>query len=277
MKRRRYFYQLGPVCYRIALWKEGARKSWADRRAGFRAASTRSGESLPAVVKSHRSPVLRRLAGVDMSLQHSKRANLALAAGCVDGVVVGPGESFSFWRLVGNPTARRGFGPGLTIASGRLGTGVGGGLCQAANLIHYLVLHSPLTVTELHHHSDALFPDDRRRVPFGTGTSIFYPHIDYRFRNDTSQPVQLRLWLEEDDVCGELRSQTLFPLRYRLVEEGGGYVKEGADYYRVSQVYRLSFDRATGAQVGRELLLDNHSRVLFDPALIPPEQLLEGV
>ena len=50
--------------------------------------------------------------------------------------------------------------------------GVGGGLCQMANMIHWLILHTPLEVTELHHHSDALFPDVKRRVPFGTGTSI---------------------------------------------------------------------------------------------------------
>lgn len=274
MAKRRQFYQLSPVCYRVSLWKEGLRKSLADRRSGFWAAELRQEESLPVIVKSHRSPVLRRLEGVDMALQQSKRANLALAAGCIDGVVIRPGESFSFWRLVGDPTARRGFGPGLTIASGRVGTGVGGGLCQAGNLLHYLVLHSPLTVTELHHHSDALFPDDRRRVPFGTGTSIFYPHIDYRFRNDTGQTVQLRLWLEEDDLCGELRSQTPFPLRYRLREEDSHYVKEGADYYRVSRVYRLTLNGA-GEQVNRELLLDNHSKVLFDPALIPPDQLRE--
>lgn len=173
MAKCRQFYQLGPVCYRVSLWKEGLRKSLADRQSGFRAAELRQEESLPVIVKSHRSPVLRRLEGVDMALQQSKRANLALAAGRIDGVVIRPGESFSFWRLVGDPTARRGFGPGLTIASGRVGTGVGGGLCQAGNLIHYLVLHSPLTVTELHHHSDALFPDDRRRVPFGTGTPSF--------------------------------------------------------------------------------------------------------
>ena len=137
------------------------------------------------------------------------------------------------------------------------------------------MLHSTLTVTELHHHSDALFPDDRRRVPFGTGTSIFYPHVDYRFRNDTDQPVQLRVWLDGDDLCGELRGTAPFPLRYRLREEGSGYVREGEAYYRVSQVYRMAYDRATGVEVSRELLLDNHSKVLFDPALIPADQMLE--
>lgn len=273
MARRRLFCQCGPVCYRISLWKEGARKALADRRGGVHWSTWRCEEELPVLLKGHRSPVLRRLTGVDMDLQRSKRTNLALAAACIDGVVVAPGESFSFWRLVGKPSARKGYQDGLTIASGTLGRSVGGGLCQLANLIHYLVLHSPLTVTELHHHSDALFPDDRRRVPFGTGTSIFYPHVDYRFCNTTAQPVQLRLWISEGDLCGELRSERLFPCRYRLVEEDSHFVKEGEAYYRVSQVYRRIIDRESGRDLGRELLLSNHSRVLYDPALIPPDQL----
>ena len=90
MAKRRQFYQLSPVCYRVSLWKEGLRKSLADRRSGFRSAELRQEESLPVIVKSHRSPVLRRLEGVDMALQQSKRANLALAAGCIDGVVIRP-------------------------------------------------------------------------------------------------------------------------------------------------------------------------------------------
>ena len=63
MAGRRLFCQYGPVCYRISLWKEGLLKSLADRRSGFRAAELRQEESLPVIVKSHRSPVLRRLEG----------------------------------------------------------------------------------------------------------------------------------------------------------------------------------------------------------------------
>lgn len=43
----------------------------------------------------------------------------------------------------------------------------------------------------------------------------------------------------------------------------------------MSQVYRITCDRTTGEEVGRELLLDNHSKVLFDPALIPADQMLQ--
>lgn len=273
MGQRKLFCEYGPVCYQLSLWKEALRKRARDARRGFRPARTRQSDSLPALIKGHRSPVVRRLAGVEVSLQENKRTNLALAVAEMDGVVLLPGEEFSFWALVGAPAARKGYLPGLAISKGRLGSAVGGGLCQLGNLIHYLVLNSPLEVTELHHHSDALFPDERRRVPFGTGTSLFYPHVDYRFRNSTGQKVQLRLWLEEDDLCGELRAQRPFPFRYRLVETGHRFVKEGEDYYRRSQVWRVTLDRATGAELGRELVLDNHSKVLYDHALIPQEEI----
>lgn len=273
MGGRKLMCQYGPVFYQLSLWKEGLRKRVKDMGQRVTLARCRQREELPVILKGHRSPVLRRLEGVDMALQRSKEANLRLALAHIDGLVVAPGETFSFWALVGAPTARRGYQDGLVIANGDLRRGVGGGLCQLANLIHYLVLHTPMEVVELHHHSDALFPDDRRRVPFGTGTSIFYPHVDYRFCNTTAQPVQLRLWISEGDLCGELRSERLFPCRYRLVEENSHFVKEGEAYYRVSQVYRRIIDRESGRDPGRELLLSNHSRVLYDPALIPPDQL----
>lgn len=273
MGGRKLMCQYGPVFYQLSLWKEGVRKALKDMGQRVTLARRRQREELPVIIKGHRSPVLRHLEGVDMALQKSKETNLRLALSQIDGLVVAPGETFSFWALVGAPTARRGYREGLVIANGDLRQGVGGGLCQLANLIHYLVLHTPMEVVELHHHSDALFPDDRRRVPFGTGTSIFYPHVDYRFRNTTAQPVQLRLWISEGDLCGELRSERPFPCRYRLMEEDSHFVKEGEAYYRVSQVYRRVIDRESGQDLGRELLLRNHSRVLYDPALIPPDQL----
>lgn len=49
MAKRRQFYQLSPVCYRISLRKEGLRKSLADRRSGFQAAELRQEESLPSL------------------------------------------------------------------------------------------------------------------------------------------------------------------------------------------------------------------------------------
>ena len=45
------------------------------------------------------------------------------------------------------------------------------------------------------------------------------------------------------------------------------------DYYRISQVYQLTIDRDSGETVEKKLVLDNHSKVMYDHALIPPEQI----
>lgn len=273
MKKRRLFCELSPTCYKLSLLKEYMLRDIHDLLSGETFASEKNTVPLPAVVKSHSSDMLRRLHGVDEALQRSKAENLRLAAAKINGIIVRPGETFSFWRLVGEPSEKRGYRQGLVISNGRLGQGVGGGLCQLANLVHWLVLNSPLTVTELSHHSDALFPDSGRRVPFGTGTSVFYKNVDYRFRNTTDRPVQLLAWTDGTRLCGELRAQEAFPYIYRVTEENYGYVEEDGVFYRVSRVYRITLDKARRI-MRRELILDNHSKVMYDYSLIPRDQII---
>lgn len=273
MRKRRLFCELSPMCYKISLRKEYLRRDLHDLVSKERFAKERQSLPLPALVKSHSSPIMRKLHGVDPVLQKNKITNLTLAVSKINGLVIQPNETFSFWRLVGEPTEKRGYTEGLVIDKGKLTRGIGGGLCQLANLIHWLVLNSPLTVTELHHHSDALFPDSGRRVPFGTGTSVFYKNVDYRFKNTTDRPVQLVLWLSDTELFGELRAAAPFPYVYRITEENYGYIEEDGEFYRVSRVYRLTLDKARSI-VRRELILDNHSKVLYDHSLIPEHQII---
>ena len=270
---RKQFCELGPVAYRIALEKEIVLRNLRDLTSHEKIAYRRFAEPLPVLIKSHTSILLRKLNGVDMQLQENKVINVKLACDKVNGIVIRPGETFSFWRTVGKTTEKQGYKEGLVIGSGTLRSGIGGGLCQMANLIHWLVLNSPLDVTELHHHTDALFPDERRRVPFGTGTSICYNNVDYRFKNNTDCDVQLLTWVENGELCGELRSEHEFPYRYQIVEGNHHFRKERDDYYRISQVYRLVINRNSGETVRKELILDNHSRVMYDHSLIPKDQI----
>lgn len=272
MKRRRLFCEISPVCYKISLKKEYLIRDVKDMVSRERFACQKS-EPLPVLVKAHSSVILRQLEGVDMELQRNKAVNLKLAADKINGIIINPGETFSFWRLVGEPTAEKGYLDGLVIHNGKLDKGTGGGLCQLANLVHWLVLNSPLTVTELFHHTDALFPDSGRRVPFGTGTGVFYKNIDYRFKNTTDVPVQLLVWQSRGKLCGELRSSRAFPFVYRITEENHGFTEEDGVFYRVSRVYRLTLDRTRNI-IKRELILDNHSRVMYDYSLIPENQII---
>ena len=273
MAHRKLLCQTGRVGYWISLHKEYLLRDIKTLLNGEKYAKEQNLTPLPCLVKGHTSLLLRRLNGVEMQLQQGKIQNLRIAAQKLNGIIIRPGETFSFWGLVGHPTAKKGYTEGLVIAGTQMKPGIAGGLCQLANMAHWLVLNSPLTVTELHHHSDALFPDERRTVPFGTGTSVFYKNVDYQFKNTTNQPVQLLFWLSDTDLCGELRTTKPFPYRFRIVEEDSCFVREDDGWYRVSKVYRRVIERESGKKVAKEPVLDNHSRVMYDPALIPPGQI----
>lgn len=112
-----------------------------------------------------------------------------------------------------------------------------GGLCNLANTIHLLIVHSPLKVIEFHTHSDALAADEGKRIPLGSSTSISYNNLDYRFKNITDQDIQLLLWCEGEFLHDELRSEGPFPWRYHAIEEDHHFKKEDHKYYRISKIY----------------------------------------
>ena len=270
---RKLFCDISPTTYKISTEKEIILRHLKNIISKEKIAKTHSNKELPNIVKSHSSILIRKLVGVDLRLQENKVTNIMMACNKINGIIIHPGETFSFWSTVGPTRKKDGYKEGLVIKRNGISSGYGGGLCQMANMIHWLVLNSPLEVTELHHHSDALFPDERRRVPFGTGTSVCYNYIDYRFKNNTDQDVQILVWCENGELCGELRSEREFPCRYKLEEENHHFKKEGDKYFRISQIYRIVIDRLTNEELYRELILDNHSKVMYDYALIPKDQI----
>ena len=222
---------------------------------------------LPYSAASQKTPLMRRLRDVDMWMQENKVTNLRLASARVNGIVLRPGQTFSYWYLIGRPTARKGYLPGMLLRNGRAVAGVGGGLCQLSNLIFWMTLHTPLTVTEHHHHDQFdLFPDFGRQVPFGTGTSIFCNYLDYRFRNDTEQTYQLLVHTTPTHLCGELRTDAPLAVKYHIAAENERFVREDGVVYRCGEVYRTMVDKTTGNVLSRELLRRNHARVLYDTA-----------
>lgn len=270
---RKLFCEYGPVCYQISLKKETLKRHLKDFFSNTKIAKTKVDYELPILVKAHTSLLVRKLLGVDEALQKSKVKNIELASSKINGLIIKPGEVFSFWKTVGKPTSKKGYQDGLVIVKNGLSKDIGGGLCQMANMVHWLVLHTPLDVVELHHHSDALFPDEKRRVPFGTGTSITYCNVDYRFFNNTDQNIQLLAWIEDGYLCGELRSERPFDYNYRVVEEDHHYKKENGIFYRNSKIYKVSIDKKTKEEVNKELILQNHSRVMYDYDLIPKDEI----
>ncbi len=265
----RNFSDISPLTYLISRNKEICKRLLRDLFRHNTFAQSLSHERLPYVVSSYSSFLIKEGRGVDPQLQINKVHNIELAAQRIDRLEVAPRETFSFWRCVGNPSLKRGFRDGRVITQGKLRQGVGGGLCNLANTLNLLILNSPLTITELHKHSDALSADGEHRIPFGAGTSVSYNYIDYRFRNDTDQRFQIFMHCDENRLYGELRSESEPPFTYRLIEEDHHFKQVDDSFYRFAKVYRETMLRSTGELVTRELIWDNISRVMFDHDLIP--------
>ena len=265
------FCDISPTCYKIALQKEIIKRHIKNFLRHERYADTRQSEPLPCLVADCSSHLIKRGKGIDPVLQENKAVNIKLANARMNGILIRPGETFSFWHLVGKTTKRKGYRDGRILVRNHLLPGIGGGLCNLANTIHRVVLLSPLTVTEFHKHSDVLSPDEGARVPFSSGTSVFYNNGDYRFKNETDQTFQLLLWCDADNLYAALRCEHPLPYTYRIVEEGHYFQQEGDKYYRVSKIYKETLDGDT--VVAKELVLDNHSEVMYDYGLIPKEQI----
>lgn len=265
------FCDINDTTYAISEAKEKAKRYYKDFSGSDRFAVRRTGSRLPNVVSTYSNHLIKKGKGIDPELQRNKAVNIRIACDTMNGMVIMPGETFSFWRTVGKITSAKGYRAGRIISGGKLEPGLGGGLCNLANTIHNLILHSPLEVTEFHSHSDALAPDGAKRVPFSSGTSVCYNYIDYRFRNNTDQPVQLCVWCEKGELKAELRSKRQFPYTFELLEEDHHFAKEGDKYYRISKIYKLTRDRATGEIVAKDLVRDNHSEVMYDYSEIPEE------
>ena len=77
-------------------------------------------------------------------------------------------------------------------------------------------------------------------------------------------------------IYGEIRSNLPLDKKYKIVEEDSHFAKDDDGiFYRNSKVYREIYDKETNELLKRELILDNHSKVMYDYDLIPKDQIRE--
>lgn len=242
---------------RYALWGSGR----------FRFAKKRQTQGLAYLAAFHATPLLRQLKDVDMQYQYNKIINLQLAVACINGLLLRPGETFSFWKCIGKPTARKGYVPGMVLHYGSFGPGIGGGLCQLSNLIFWLTLHTPLTVVERFRHSFDVFPDAGRTQPFGSGATCVYPYRDLMVRNDTQQVFQLCLQVAEQNLEGEWRSNTAPACQYKIVERNHRMQREyWGGFSRHNQLFR-QVRALDGTLLEEEFITENHALMTYSPFL----------
>lgn len=263
--KRKLFCEISPLTYKISLRKCILMRNIKDLFSKEKFSYVKSEEKLPVVIYKHNSLIRRKLGNVNMDLQENKAINLSIAAPKINGIIIKPGETFSLWKLVKCCSEKNGYKEGLTISSGKPSSGIGGGLCQLSNLIHWIILHTDMKITEHHHHDQIdLFPDFKRVIPFGTGTSIMYNYLDYRFKNVTNITYQLIIYVTDEYLCGELRADKRQDYKYHIQAEDVFFSKENDEVYRNGKVYREKNDCRTGKCVSKELIRINHAKVCYD-------------
>lgn len=228
-------------------------------------ASEQRDDQLEHLIVNHKTPMLRKLKDVDMWLQHNKAVNLNIAIKRINGIIVRPGETFSYWKLIGKPSYDKGYKDGMILYYGEFRSGVGGGLCQLSNLIYWMTLHTPLTVTERYRHSFDVFPDCSRTQPFGSGATCVYNYRDLCFKNETNETYQINLWIEDDYLFGEIVSDAPQYFLYEIYESNHMITHEyWGRYIRHNEIRRQVFDLENNKK-GDLFVCENHALMMYEP------------
>lgn len=243
---------------------------------GTKFAYVKQAERLPIIIKDHRTPLLRKLQDVDMSMQINKMHNLKIAIKQLNGIVIRPGETFSYWKLIGKPTKSKGYVEGMVLFYGKFKTGIGGGLCQLSNLIYWITLHTPLVVVERHRHSYDVFPDANRTQPFGSGATCAYNYLDLQIYNPTEQPFQLSLQVTDEHLIGEWRANQPLAYHYEIYEKQHRIQQEyWGGYVRHNQIYRLIKNKQN-EMIADEMITENHALMMYEPLLAEPKSQMSA-
>ena len=116
----------------------------------------------------------------------ARKNNVALSAKACNGVILLPGEVFSYNNTTGSRSADKGYQAAPVYVGGASTDEVGGGICQTSSTIYYAVLHTTLEVVERRSHMY-----NTGYVPAGMDATVYYGSTDFRFKNNTNYPVKI--------------------------------------------------------------------------------------
>lgn len=125
-----------------------------------------------------------------------RKHNIARAAAQFFGIVVAPGEEFSFNRYLGDVTEDAGFTTGLVIIGGRTVEGVGGGVCQVSTTLYQTAFWSGFPITERLEHGYRVHYYDDGEGP-GMDATVFSPLVDLKFVNNTDHYLLIENYYDE--------------------------------------------------------------------------------
>ena len=148
----------------------------------------------------------------------ARRDNIALAISRFDGIIIGPGEVFSFNRYVGDISPEEGYVSSSVIVGGRTVSGVGGGVCQVSTTAFQAAFYAGFPILERYAHGYRVgYYETGEGV--GMDAAIYTPDLDFRFQNDTDYHLLIEASI--------IPQQNMVQFRFYSTNPGRQVVKEG--------------------------------------------------
>lgn len=129
------------------------------------------------------------------TLSKAQKTNLTVALSRIDGLVLQPGEEFSFNRAVGPRTVKRGYLAAPSYLGGESPSTIGGGICLLSSALYQLALLSDFRITQRVPHLRTI-----HSVPPGLDATVWYGGADLRFENNLKNPVRFTLTRQGDTL-----------------------------------------------------------------------------
>ncbi len=197
-----------------------------------------------------------------------RSTNIDISTKAINGVVLMPGDVFSFNEVVGPRTVERGYKEAATYVGNKVEPGIGGGICQVSTALYRAVMHANIRSVERRNHSMSV-----GYAKPGLDATVSYGDIDYKFKNTYDSPIYIEgntynkvmtyniygdvsaLGGKTYDMVNEI-TQTIEPT-VKVVEDAtlpeGQEVTEsgGMTGYKVNS-YQLTYEN--GVQINKELI-----------------------
>lgn len=264
MARRKRLTERFPFLIPLRRWQRKKLFYRRMERDGTRYASVLAAEELPRETFRSDCPMVNGDTGFPILYQQNKVFNLKLAARCLDGLLIRPGETFSFWRCVRYADRDTPYKYGLAEINGKLTAQYGGGLCMLSNLLFWLFVNSPLDIVERWGHDVKDFPEPASDAPQGVDATVAEGWQDLKVRNGTDTVYQLRIGFDERRVTGRLLADRDTGLRYAAVNRALRYVRRAdGTVWETVEVVRRTLTEDTGQCVGQVRLYTNRCRIAY--------------
>jgi vancomycin resistance protein YoaR len=134
----------------------------------------------------------------------NRNNNISLACQAINGMVLMPGETFSFNQKTGERTLAKGYREAGAIAAGQLIEDVGGGICQVSSTLFNAVVRADLEITSRSPHA---WPSTY--VKIGEDATVNWPNLDFKFTNQKSTPVFILAYYKDRKCSAEVWGMSL--------------------------------------------------------------------